>query len=161
MNDWAEKMIIQYEEGRKELRHKIDNLGDSETDKMDKSQINSMVSEMSFVIDWLKNGREPGKLRGIDKSSAYQLDSIQDMDMFPTLNIKPTQRELTEEEKRDIFDVLLTLSPRERQCFILHESYLRTFAEIAEELGLSRSSVQRYIERARKKISCHAVVVPA
>lgn len=159
--NWAEIMVIQYEEGRKDLRRDKDKLGDTETDKMDRSQINSMINDMSFVIDWLKDGREPGKLRGIDKNSIYQVNSMDDMDMFPSLDIKPQERELTEEEKTAIYNKLKDLSPRERQCFILRESYLWSYKDISKELGVGIPSVQSYVDRAKKKLSCHKKAITA
>ena len=72
MNNWVDKLIIEYEDGRKELNAMKLKLGDSELDKLDKTQINSMINDMSYSIEWMKMGRQPGSLRGIDTRSAYQ-----------------------------------------------------------------------------------------
>lgn len=159
LNNWADKLILEYEEGRRDLHKMKRKLGDSEWDLQDKTHINSMINDMTFAIDWMKIGRMPGSLRGIDKRSAYQRRALIDMDLLPSLDIVPEPRELTEEEKRAIYNVLIDLSHRERQCFLLHAALGWSFQSIADELKISKSSVQKYIERAKNKISCHTNVI--
>ncbi|GAA5417970.1 hypothetical protein Pryu01_03048 [Paraliobacillus ryukyuensis] len=161
MNNWADILILQYEDGRKVLKGMSNELGNSDLDNSDKTHINSMLSEMSFVIDWLKSGKEPGKIRGIEKNSIYQVNSMDDMDLFPSLQIKPTERELTEDEKQLVYDALRDLSPRERQAFIFREAYLWSYKDISNELGVAISTVQSYLERAKEKLSCRKNAITA
>lgn len=158
MTNWADGLIIQYEQGRKELQKIKEGLGDSELDKMDKTQINSMIRELTVVIKWLKSGRDPYERRGNDRRSAYQRRALINMDLFPSLDIVPDSlkeienKTLTNDDKELIADILIALSERERECYLLHHVNLLTFEEIARELKLSRGAVQSYIERARRKI---------
>ncbi|MGY0692633.1 sigma-70 family RNA polymerase sigma factor [Virgibacillus sp. FSP13] len=157
---WADELILQYEQGRKGLSEKKRDLSNENLrDKSDKSQINSMISTMTESIEWMTTGREPGKFRGADKRSAYQRRSMEDMDMFPSLDIVPEEKSLSNDEKQAVFDILSELSPRERQCFLLHKVYFMTYAQVSEELKIGRSTVQKYVERAKNKISCRASVV--
>ncbi|WP_077325755.1 sigma factor-like helix-turn-helix DNA-binding protein [Virgibacillus siamensis] len=149
--EWVDKLIIEYEQGRKELRQMHDKLGDSEQDEKDKSEINSMINDMTFSLEWMKTGTQPDMYLGIDKHGAYQTDHIANMDWFPSLDIVP-ERKLTEQEKQDIFLKLVKLSARERVCFVLREGYLWEFHDIAEELGVSKQTVHIYFKRARKKL---------
>jgi positive control factor len=161
--NWADKLILEYEEGRKSLKKMKDNLGDSELDRLDKTQINNMINDMSFAIEWMKIGRRPGNLRGIEKRSAYQRRVLIDMDLLPSLDIEPKQKPLSEEKKKLLFNLLLDLSHRERHCYLLHMANGWTLSEIARELKIGKSTVQKYIERAKKKIknkiSCRTNVV--
>ena len=159
LNNWADNLINEYRHGRSDLSKKKRNLGNSELDKDDKSKINSMIGCMSESIEWMTLGSEPGKFRGIDKKAAYQRKSMANMDMFPSLDIVPEERALDDDEKQAIFNVLVDLSPRERQCFLFHTVYFMTYAQISEELKIGRSTVQKYVERAKNKISCRASVV--
>lgn len=159
MDNWADVLINEYEQGRRGLSSMRSDLGESDIDKQDKSQINSMIGTMSESIDWMTTGREPGKFRGVDKRAAYQRKSIANMDIFQSLDIIPEERTLSEDKKQAIFDILVNLSPRERQCFLLHEVYFMTYADIQKELKIGRSTVQKYVERAKNKISCRASVV--
>lgn len=73
-----------------------------------------------------------------------------EMDIFPEL--EEEKREIPMELKRKLVDILMELSDRERECYLMHMTKGFSFAQIANFLGVSRSSVQRYIERAKKKI---------
>lgn len=173
MNNWADRLIIQYENGRKGLSEmkndvvsNIEHLTgekpneiDLETKeqinlyKEDRKQINSMIRDMSYCIDWLKTGKEPGSLRGIDRRSIYQRRVLADMDLFPSLDIHPEDEELTNDDKQAIYNILSSLSVRERQCFILHNAYQLSMSEVGNELNISKSTVQKYIDRAKEKIN--------
>lgn len=157
MPNWADKLILEYEQSREALHKAKNKLSYSELDKLDRTQINSMINELSDVIKWLKTGRDPFAIRGIDRRSAYQKRVLYDMNLFPSLDIVPdslkeNDRELTNEEKELIADILLVLSPRERQCYLLHYVNQLSFSEIEKELNLSKGTIQSYIERARRKI---------
>ncbi|RWR06737.1 sigma-70 family RNA polymerase sigma factor [Siminovitchia fortis] len=160
---WIDKMIIEYEEGRKDLYKIKDRLGESQIDKMDRTQVNGMINDMSFAIDWMRTGRRPGNLRGIDRRSAYQRRILVDMDLMPSLDIQPEPRELGEDEKQALVNMLIDLSHRERQCYLLHMAQGWSMQEIADELGISKPSVQVFIKRAKNKIkrklSCHTNVI--
>lgn len=161
--NWADTLIVQYEEGRKDLQRMSAKLTESDLDKLDKSHINSMISSMTFSIDWMKRGRRPGSMRGIDKSKAYQKAALVDVELMPSLDIEPKQRELSEQEKEIMRELLIELSVRERQCYLLHFAQGYSMQMIANELGISKASVQKFIDRAKKKIndkkSCHTFVI--
>ncbi|MCT1577962.1 LuxR C-terminal-related transcriptional regulator [Oceanobacillus kimchii] len=161
LENWADELLIEYEEGRKGLRTMADELNPDENpkDKEDKRQINSMITDMSYAMDWMRTGRRPGNLRGVDKRSAYQKRVLYDMELFPSLDIEPEERTLSEEEKKQLYDILIELSHRERQCYLLHMANGASMSEISNQLGITKSSVQTFIQRAKKKISCHPSVV--
>src|SRR5690625_2421827 len=96
---WIDQLTSEYEMGRKELNEMRDSLSDSELDRMDKPKISSMIRDMTYSLNWLKIGREPGNLRGIDRRSIYQRRVLMDMDLFPSLEIDPEQEELSNEDK--------------------------------------------------------------
>ncbi|WP_339236871.1 sigma-70 family RNA polymerase sigma factor [Oceanobacillus sp. FSL W7-1281] len=173
IENWADELLMQYEEGRADLNHHKDRLhnqnleliGDKnwremdvetqdaiERNQSDKTQVNSMIRDMSESMEWLETGRDPESLRGIEKSSVYQRNAMADMDIFPSLDIFPEERELSESEKQRVIRVLAELSPRERQCFILHTVYSRSYAQISAELNVGKSTVQKYMERAKLKL---------
>lgn len=154
MENWVDTLIKEYTLGKKELeelRSKLDM--ENPVDYEDYKTITGMISDMEYSLDWMKRGRRPGNLRGIDRRSAYQRRVLLDMDLFPSIDLKPKQKYLTEEQKKQLIDILVELSNRERQCFIMHMAHGMTFAEISEELNLGRSTIQKYIERAKKKIN--------
>lgn len=61
-------------------------------------------------------------------------------------------KNLTQQQKEHLWGILVQLSHRERVCYLAHVVNLWSFQQIANELKVSKSSVQTYIQRAREKI---------
>ncbi|KZE67034.1 hypothetical protein AWM68_19785 [Fictibacillus phosphorivorans] len=153
MKTWVENIKEEYNLSKKvleEYREKLDldNPKNKEEDKI----VGEMISDMKYALDWLNRGRRPGNRRGADRRSVYQRTSLMEMDIFPDLNLNHSKRFLQDDEKVMIVDVLLELSARERQCYLLHMAQGMSYAAIAEELNLSRRTIQQYVERAKAKI---------
>jgi len=149
-----DQLLKEYEQGINVLQDMKGQLDPTKiTDKRDISLINGMIKDMSYAMKWMEEGREPESY-GDDKRSAYQRRVILEMDLFPSLDIEPTERILTEKEKQLIVDILIVLSAREKQCYLLHMAQGWSMGEIADELNLAKSSVQQFIQRAKKKVAC-------
>ena len=152
MSNWVYKLIKEYSIGKKELEEYREQLDkDNPCCQKDYEIIGSMISDMQYAIDWMRRGSKPDFRRGIERRSVYQRTVLLDTDIFPSLQIEP-EEELTNEEKKKLVDMLWKLSERERQCFVLNKAYGMSYGEIADEIKLSRSTVQQYVERARSKI---------
>jgi len=149
------ELLIQYKRGRKELIDMVAKLGTSEQDKLDKETLNSMIRDMSFIIKWIEQGKNPEELRGIDIRKNYHIKYLSNMEILPdiTEQIEREPPKLTDEQKQIIIKVIESLSDRERDCFILYATQGLSMSEIAGDLGISKSAVQRYIERAKIKIN--------
>ncbi|MDE3837920.1 RNA polymerase subunit sigma-70 [Bacillus methanolicus] len=157
MENWADDLLIEYRKGKKQL-NKLKNSLDQKDPaiKEDIKIINSMASDMDFVIEWLETGRQPGLRRGVDKRKIYQIKYLENMDLIPDISeqLEPRNKQLylSESQKRILLNIFSSFSLRERQCYILYAAQGLSMAEIAEELGIKKRTVQQYIERARKKI---------
>jgi len=84
VSNWADLLIKEYKEGRKQLR-KLENSYDREDiyENEDRKKVSSMISDMTFTVKWLETGRMPGSIRGIERRSVYQNSVQMDMDIFP------------------------------------------------------------------------------
>ncbi|GAE32430.1 sigma-70 family RNA polymerase sigma factor [Halalkalibacter hemicellulosilyticus] len=164
MSTWVEKMIEEYSEAEKNLKGYRESLNKEESEPVEgwteleeefdeKSVVGGMVSDLSYSLQWLKRGRRPGNRRGADRRSVYQRTALLDMDLFPSLQLDEGERSLGDHDKRALVDILWELSNRERQCYILHMCYGMSYAEVSRELGITRSSVQKFVERAKNKIN--------
>lgn len=157
--NWVNELTIQYKEGRKELRKKLNNLDlNTAEGKSDRKYINSMINEMSFVIDWLKIGKNPDQERGIHKNAVYQTAQIEDIDTLPDIygDLRAERKKLrrmTEDEKQIVREVFFSMTDRQRECFIRHIGQLQTLQEIGEDMGLSRNTVYSHVNRAREKVA--------
>ena len=161
MLSWADKLIHEYTGGRQELRKRADQLDrDNPIDMNDLKQVNSMIESMTFSLEWMTTGRQPGTFRGVDEKAVYQRRSYENIDLIPDIekelreanDINEKHLHMTKEEKVILADILASFSLRERQCYILHMAQGKSWSKIADELGVSKSMVQQSIRRARKKI---------
>ncbi|MFD1336564.1 sigma factor-like helix-turn-helix DNA-binding protein [Oceanobacillus iheyensis] len=160
--NWIDSLLAEYEHGKKALENMKKELDpEIEMDQKDINVLDEMIKDMSYAMNWMHIGREPDSYGGIDKRSAYQRRVIYDMDLLPSLEIEPTERKLTENEKVMITEILLVLSPRERQCYLLHMAQGWSMGEISEELNIGKSSVQQFIQRAKKKVVCRTKDIQA
>lgn len=153
--NWVDNLLAEYEHGKKaleDMKKKLD--PEVEMEQKDIKVIDEMIKDMSYAMNWMHIGREPDSYGGVDKRSAYQRRVIYDMDLLPSLDIEPTERKLKENEKVMITEILLVLSARERQCYLLHMAQGWSMGEISEELNIAKSSVQQFIQRAKKKVAC-------
>lgn len=149
-------MLEDYKQARAGLIEMIDRLGDTEKDKVDRKLLNGMKNEVEYIIKWLRIGYDPENPQGVNVRDIYNINKYPHMEVVPDIYEQLRQEreelhELTPEEKQTIDNVLRTLSDRERDCFLLRIQGLR-LREIADELNISLSSVQTYIERADEKI---------
>src|SRR5690625_519146 len=158
VSNWIDNLISEYKTGQEELLKLKDTLKPnvSYLDAQDLKQIDSMIGSMSYSVEWLEKGRQPDSYRGIDKKDAYRLKYYEDMDILPDINEElRKEREplyLSREQRRLLLNLIRSFSNRERQCFIMYEAEGLSMQKIADRLGISKETVQTYINRAKKKI---------
>lgn len=158
MTIWADDLLHEYGIGKKDLERRRDQLDRNDFfAKQDLTQINSMIDGMSFAMEWMETGRQPGTYKGVDIKNIYQKRSFETMDIIPDITEQleegPKQLYMTREEKMILADILSSFSLRERQCYILHFGGGLSWSKIAHELGISKSMVQQSIRRAKEKVT--------
>jgi len=124
-------------------------------DKAQRELLGGMLSECDFVLEWLRTGRRPGSLRGVERRYERAWDP-QWIDRYHspsgwTVEREKT-RELTADERFRIEEAMRDLSPRERQCFMMYHVDGMSEYEIAQELHIGRATVHTFLERAAEKI---------
>lgn len=157
MDRWADDLIEEYRRGKSDLNRRLKKLAQDEfANEVDRDLITDMIADMQFAIDWLKTGHQPNSYKGIDKKAVYQKMMFESMDFIPDiveqLDINDHQLRMTPYQQIKITNILAVLSTRERQCYLLHTTQQMSMEAVAEETGIKKGSVQKYIERARAKI---------
>ena len=110
MLSWADKLIHEYTGGRQELRKRADKLDrDNPIDMNDLKQVNSMIESMTFSLEWITTGRQPGTFRGVDEKAVYQRRSYENIDLIPDI--------AEQLEENDINKKHLFMSREERVIF--------------------------------------------
>lgn len=155
MYNWADELIQEYTNGRKQLINAKQELDVTDlVDSQDMKQINSMIDSLSYSIEWMEKGRQPGTFRGADKRAIYQRQYVGSMDFIPDIveQLEPKRLYMTKEEKIILSDILASFSVRERQCYLLHVAQGLSMGKIAKQMGISKSTVQTHISRAKRKV---------
>lgn len=158
MENWADQLLQEYEVGKKALAGMRDGLNRMDpSSAQDLTQINSMIDSMKFSMDWMATGRQPGNYRGADKKAIYQRQYFESMDLIPDIqeqlqDMGAKRLYMTQEEKMILSQIFGAMSLRERQCYILHVGQKMSMGKIAEEIGVSKATVQKYIGRAKEKV---------
>lgn len=137
-------------------------------DKQDLTTLNEMLSSTQYALWWLKNGHEkPQSLQEIAKQNKKKRTQLWgDMDGAIQHHGVKSSRELDflaslkEEEKHwekqerliQIKEILVILSPREKEFFLLKHEAILTEEECAEKMNVELGTVKSMAQRIRNKI---------
>ena len=116
-----------------------------------------IITDLNIQINWIHTGRGPGK-RGAERRGCYDDEEDKTVDpihiqAFAHPTNSRSSSTLTKYQMDQIEDALSTLTPPERQCYVMSVGDCLPWSDIANHLGISKSSVQTNIKRAKKKIS--------
>lgn len=157
---WADDLATEYQQGRTAISKHVKTLDKTNIhDAQEASYCNSAIRSSKEVEEWLMTGRDPRSYGGIDKRAIYNknsFDTMEGMNLIPDITNQlgdgPAELSLTVDSKRKLASIFTALSPRERQCYILHNAQRLSMREIAEELKISKGTVHEYIKRAKAKV---------
>lgn len=140
--------------GYRETRRKLQQMRQRTDDAADKERIGGMLGDVEYALEWLETGRNPKSLRGVERR--YERPWAPEwLDRYASpsgWSIERDSRDLTEEERFRIEEAMRDLSPRERQCFMMHKVDGMSFGEIGKELHIDKRTAADYVDRAKVKI---------
>jgi len=151
------EMMDRYKKTRKILRA----LRTLNTDKYERQVIGGMISDCNYVVEWLQTGRRPGNRRGIERLAAYQRERPTDPIILQAYLARTSAggavqaSSVTDEDRERIEEVLSQLTPRERDCYVMVIGHGMAYSYAAKMLGIKKSSVQWFVESAKKKITAY------
>ncbi|MEK4854806.1 sigma-70 family RNA polymerase sigma factor [Paenibacillus sp. FSL H7-0756] len=142
---WIETLIGQYAAETHVLERYRDSLDLSLPAAAEEAEtVSGMLADMRYALTWMRRGRRPGSRRGAERTDVYRQREVY---------VKLSGAQMGGAERLRMVEALLALSDRERTCFLLHMAQGLTLQEISDKLDLSKASVQKYVTRAREKIS--------
>lgn len=146
-------LIAEYKRTRKLLRA----LYTLSTVKSDREQIKSMLNDCEWAMEWMETGSYPRRRRAINRLSYIQRTIFMEpavLEVIANRNKRDTdQTSVTPEQRGRIDRALDQLTAQEHNCFVTVYGQGLSFAEAAEVLQLSKSSVGTYISRAKRKMT--------
>lgn len=116
-----------------------------------KEKIDSSDAVVSFIYTIAKNHAIDSLRR--NRVKIFSIDSIHEKDYSE--GNKGEEKLLYDEEERRIIEAIERLSPRKKEVFELHRVANLTYKQIAEQLGISTSAVEKNISSALKDIKKH------
>lgn len=131
------------------------------------SQIESItesISDVTFIIDWLKTGKMPGSRRGIENLSYDQRTIVMNpllLQCYRDRSVAGSRVHVDEVQREKIDQVLSILSEMERECYLMHVAGGMSMSKIGYLLKVKKRTVQSYIERAKKKIQAYVAELHA
>ncbi|MEK4570564.1 sigma factor-like helix-turn-helix DNA-binding protein [Bacillus sp. FSL K6-3458] len=149
------ELILEYKRALKDTKRRYEQL--DETDPSRKI-FSAMISDLEYVVKWLSTGRQPEAKRAIERRSVYQRTVFASPEVLEALANQyqlrgESTRTISDEDKRLIEDVLSALTKKEREIYITVVGHNLSFSKCAALHGIAKGSVQKHIERARKKIA--------
>lgn len=128
--------------------------------KLTNSICGGIQSDLEYAIQWIETGRQPGAMRGIDRRSVYELTYHMDpvkLERFARaesgISEQVEEVVLSDQEKYRIEDALSVLTADEKEVFLMHHVQLLSIGEIANLKKLAKSTIQKQLERGKKKIT--------
>lgn len=126
----------------------------------------SIERDLMEAIKWMETGYDPAELRAITRIDAYVVDHHLMQDFISYTESHVSVPEWMEDKyqvweyevvrmmkiKKKINNAMQGLTDNEKSVFIMIKAQLMTFSQVAKILGVSKSTVQCYLERAEQKI---------
>lgn len=162
---WVKERLREYGKGKRTLeKYRAKLIGDNDPDRLtdgvqeEVDVVSGMIADMNYAMEWMRSGRRPHSRKGIDKHDAYSKAVLMDMELFPI--VKPEEEiAVSIEKKQQLAKILMTLSQRELQCYLLHMAQGMSLAEIGRELKITKRTVQFYIEKAKAKVDQNSKLI--
>lgn len=155
------KELLKQTESRLQIAQ---NKGDVEEIKLledDKAVIRSWISNLNYTIQWIRTGRQPGTTRGIERRAAYDREipvepywiQLNEDGKVPVFEFDESEEELERTMNKEgiVKEIMKTLDKTERTVFELASKEFSQ-REIARFLNMKHSTVQKIIERCKRKI---------
>ncbi|MNB81436.1 positive control sigma-like factor [compost metagenome] len=118
--------------------------------------VNAFISNVMFVVTWLSRGHAPNPRRAIHRRSRQQREVLMDplkMQSYANPAHCGSPTTITDSERFRIDEAMHKLTEKERECYKMKYGQCFSEKEIANTLGLSRTTVQKHVKRAETKIN--------
>lgn len=154
-----QELINMYNTSLKKLKESRDTATDE-----DKVVLSSMISDLTYALEWMRTAKQPGTRRGIERRASYQREvpvSPLLMQRYFRNSYEDSYRwdnqlkedVITVTEREMIEDALSVLTEKEKEVYLMSRGYCLSYDRIASYLDIQKSTVQTMVERAEKKIA--------
>lgn len=155
------ELLLEYRKTMKETRALLNRLQANEAFEEDIANVRSWISSLEFAIKWMRTGQQPKATRGIERRAGYereipidpyfmQLNKDREVVLFEFEETKE-EREKKVNKESLVKEIMRILDKKERMVF---ELAAKEFSqrEIAKLLNMPHATVQKILERCKRKI---------
>lgn len=148
------ELINEYKMG---LRH-VNRTKIMATDPEDRKLLGSCADSLSYSIEYMETGRQPGSRRGITRRSSTQREipvDPQNVAFVRAAALQSQPSEINEKMLRALDDlkiVLRDLTMKEKEAYSLVRANGYSFGDAAEIMEIHKGTVQTLVKRAEEKI---------
>lgn len=128
------------------------------TDPEDKKLLGSCADSLSYSIEYMEKGKQPGSRRGITRLSSTQREvpvDPQNIAFVRAAALQSQSPEINEKMLRvmdDLKIVLRDLTIKEKEAYSLVRANGYSFGDTANIMGIQKGTVQTLVKRAEEKI---------
>lgn len=116
-----------------------------------------ILSDINYVIEWIRGGHEPSNYNAIDKRQCYLVnpETIEKMidDSMYVKRGTDEYNDYIQDVNHKAYYALMKLTKQELDVFLMHKCEKLSLNDVAELLNVSKSSVCSYLKRALNKIN--------
>lgn len=124
-------------------------------DEAYKKLLRNCADSLSYSLEYMVKGREPGNRRAITRRSGTQREIPVSPENISFIRAAVLQRkladDLSEEQKELLADLLEILTPKEKEAFVMIRGNGYSFSEAAEIMKVTKGTVQNLVARAEEK----------
>ena len=153
------RLIAEYEKSLKDIVRKR-----KTADKTDDALYSGMESDLRYALQWMKTGKEPGTIRGIERQSGevreVSVDPIQMQRYFRSTDSMDyawdnhdQENAVSRSEKERLEFALSSLTEHQKEIYMLVRGRAFTYAQAGKIMGLKKSAIQSAIDKADTKIA--------
>lgn len=122
----------------------------------EESILTGIIDSLTYSIQYLETGREPGIKRGVYRRSQKQREVLMDPNGYQFINIpevrKAKETRVSDTDKERLNNMLSILTQREREVLMLVRGQGISFEKVARLLNIKKASTQTLVKRAELKI---------
>jgi len=128
------------------------------TDPEDKKLLGSCADSLSYSIEYMENGKQPGSRRGITRRSSIQREvpvDPQNLAFVRAAALQSQPTEVSEKMQRAIGDLKYAfrdLTVKEKEAYSLVRANGYSFGDAAAIMGIQKGTVQTLVKRAEEKM---------
>ncbi|MEC4586497.1 sigma factor-like helix-turn-helix DNA-binding protein [Bacillus safensis] len=147
-------LIKEYKEALEETKRSLA----ASTDEGEMKTYRSMISDLEYAIEWMETERQPSARRDMDRRSYYErtiFTTIEILDfLYSTYHVPEPDPLAVNENELDLLEYALSsLTDKEKEIYITVVGHNLSFSKCAALHGVAKGTIQKNIERARKKIA--------